>query len=83
MENKPLLNILECYHSSLSVSQTFKKKLRNMFGHYIRSHDGSYISYYVKILNLSGISRALLNSLFDHFIEFNENISREYVKIEF
>ena len=40
-----------------------------MFGHYIRSHDGSYISSYVKIINVCGIFRDLLNSLFDHLID--------------
>ena len=54
-----------------------------MFGHYIRSHDGSYISNYVKIMNMYGIFRALLNSLFDHLIELNENISCKHIKIEF
>ena len=59
------------YHSLLSVSEPLKKKLRNMFGHYIRSHDGSCILNYVKIMNMYGIFRALLNSLFDHLTEFN------------
>ena len=44
-----------------------------MFGHYIRFHDGSYISSYVKIMSVSGIFRALSNSLLDHLTEFNKN----------
>ena len=54
-----------------------------MLGHYIRSHDGSYISNYVKKMNVYGIFWALLNALFDNLIEFNENISYKHVKTEF
>ena len=84
VENKPrFLNVYDCFHSLLSFSQTFKKKLRNIFGHYIRSYDGSYISNYVKIMSVCGIFRVLLNSLVDRLIELNENISCKHVKIEF
>ena len=58
-------------------------KQRNKFGHNIRSHDRSYISSYIKIMNVFGIFRALLNSLFDHLIEFNANISCKHIEIEF
>ena len=54
-----------------------------MFGHYIRSLDGSYISIYVKIMKVFGIFGALLNYLFDRLIECNENISCKHIKIEF
>ena len=40
-----------------------------MFGYYISSHDNSYISNYLKIMNMCGIFRALLNSSFDHSYE--------------
>ena len=53
-----------------------------MYGHYICSYDGSFFSNYVKILNVCGIFRVLLNSLFDHLIEVNEQISCKHANME-
>ena len=54
-----------------------------MFGHYIRSNDGSCILNYVKLMNVCGIFRALLNFFFANLMAFNKNISCKHVNIEF